>query len=108
VELVVVTDGERAERWIADIDAAMVRCPVLFILDLNLPKKSGREVLKRIRASRGCDEAPVAVFTSSDAYSDRNDAATLGAERYIRKPFNLDEFLQIGSIIKSMLREPSA
>jgi CheY-like chemotaxis protein len=88
------------------VDAGSAPCPVLVVLDLNLPKRNGREVLERIRQSPCCGKVPVAVFSSSDAATDRQEAARLGANRYIQKPSNLDEFLKIGGILRTLLDKP--
>lgn len=106
LDVVVMTDGEKAVRFMDDVDAGAVPCPVLVTLDLNLPKRSGREVLLRIRESQFCRNVPVAIFSSSDAAKDKEEAASLGANRYIKKPSNLDDFLKIGSVLNALLNEP--
>ena len=104
-EVLVLTDGERAIDHIEAIDSWGADCPDIVILDLNLPKRPGSEVLERLRRSFRCGQAPVVILSSSDAPKDRNEAARLGATRYIRKPSRLDEFLQLGGIFKQMLTE---
>jgi DNA-binding response OmpR family regulator len=98
-DLVLLTDGETA----VDFIQALESCPELVIVDLNLPKRSGLEVLKALRESVACREAPVVVLSSSDDAQDKNDAASLGASRYIRKPSRLEEFVSLGAIFKSMI-----
>ena len=102
-ELIVLTDGEKAIQFIRALDAQPVDCPDLAIVDLNLPKKPGREVLECIRLSARCRHVPVVILSSSDAQQDRADAVRLGATRYIRKPSELDEFLKLGVIFKAVL-----
>ena len=102
-ELLVVSDGERAIRFMQRIDSVETPCPSLVILDLNLPRMAGREVLRRLRGSEACSRTPVIVLTSSDSQKDRDDAARLGASRYIRKPSRLAEFLDLGAVFKSYL-----
>ena len=75
------------------------------MLDLNLPKCTGLEVLKRIRESGRCTNARVVILSSSDAKSDRIAALNLGANRYIKKPSDLEEFLRVGGTLKDMLSE---
>ena len=105
-ELMVITDGERALHFVDTLDTnTSVDCPSIIILDLNLPKKSGHEVIRRIRASERIRNTPVAVLSSSDAASDRREAALMNVAHYIRKPSDLDQFLSIGKIISSMLRD---
>jgi DNA-binding response OmpR family regulator len=95
----VCTDGEAA---ITTIDALEAE-PDLVIVDLKLPKRSGHEVLECIRRSAQCVRAPVIVLSSSDTDQDRGEALRLGANRYIRKPTRLDEFIGLGSIFKAAL-----
>jgi chemotaxis family two-component system response regulator Rcp1 len=105
-ELVVIPDGETAIAFIQAIEAEAARCPDLAIVNLNLPKKPGREVLERMRLSERCRHIPVIILSSSDAERDKADAARFGASRYIRKPSKLDDFLSLGAIFKAALSEP--
>lgn len=104
-ELVVLTDGEKAIRFIDGLEARGDACLDLFIVDLNLPRKPGREVLRHIRACRACRETTVVVLSSSDSQRDRDEAASLGADRYIRKPSRLEEFLRLGATFRTMIAE---
>ena len=78
--------------------------PELILLDLNLPQHDGTEILKRIRQDEELSSVPVVIFTSSDSPKDRFAAIRSGANHYIRKPSNLQEFMAIGATLKSMLR----
>jgi CheY-like chemotaxis protein len=102
-EVVVLTDGEEAIQFIQGLESQPANCPNLFIVDLSLPKKPGREVLECIRLSKKCRQAPVVILTSSDAQEDKDDAMRLGIGRYIRKPSHLEEFISLGAIFKAML-----
>jgi chemotaxis family two-component system response regulator Rcp1 len=104
--VIVMTDGDKAVRYLDEVDAGTTVCPEIVILDLNLPKTTGRDVLARIRASPTCGQVPVAVFSSSDAAKDVQDASRLGANRYVKKATNLDDFLKIGGVIKELLEMP--
>jgi CheY-like chemotaxis protein len=75
----------------------------LIILDLNLPRHDGIEILHKLRESTRFEYIPVVVLTSSDSPSDRLKATALGAARYLRKPSNLDEFLGLGAVFKELL-----
>ena len=75
----------------------------LIILDLNLPRHDGIEILERVRESGRLAHVPVVVLTSSDSPKDRQRATGLGATRYLRKPSNLDQFLALGSVLKELL-----
>lgn len=106
-ELMILSDGEQAIQFIHALDAQPIDCPNLVILDLNLPKKSGREVLESMRSSQRCSQIPVVILSSSDAKQDKADADRLGASRYIRKPSRLEEFLSLGAIFKKALVPPA-
>jgi two-component system, chemotaxis family, response regulator Rcp1 len=102
-ELLVIADGEKAIEFIQAVDAQSAECPALAIIDLNLPKRPGREVLQCMRLSEACRHIPIVILSSSDAERDKADAARLGASRYIRKPLRLDEFLSLGAIFRAVL-----
>ena len=102
-QLTVVTDGEQAIQLIQDIESQRAACPDLFIVDLNLPKRPGREVLERMGLSK-CRHAPVVVLSSSDSPRDKEIAARLGV-RYICKPSRLEEFLSLGAVFKEILSD---
>ena len=61
-ELIVLSDGESAIEFVHYLDAQSGKCPDLLILDLNLPKRSGREVLECLRRSAACGASPVLVL----------------------------------------------
>jgi CheY-like chemotaxis protein len=96
-EITVAEDGEAAMNMVTKGEVQ----PDIVLLDLNMPKRSGGEVLDRIRRDARSD-IPVIVLTSSDSPSDREEALRLGATCYIRKPTGLDEFLEIGATIKRL------
>ena len=100
----VIRDGEKALNWIAgtDLDSALP-IPNLVILDLNLPRVSGDEILSAIRSSVRMAEVPVVVVSSSIADSDRRTVLALGANGFITKPADLDEFLTLGSQILAIV-----
>lgn len=75
-------------------------CPDLIMLDLNLPKKDGREVLAEIKADERLKCIPVVVFTTSDADRDIVTSYDLHANCYIVKPFSLDAFFATVSLIE--------
>jgi len=69
--------------------------PDLILLDLNLPKKDGREVLAEIKADERLRRIPVVVLTTSSAEKDILETYDLHANCYITKPFNLDQFTAV-------------
>ena len=104
INLQVLNDGEKAFALIeaSEADDSMPS-PALLILDLNLPKRSGQEILQRVRQSSKFGRIPVVIFTSSDSPSDRAETTRLGATAYFRKPADLEEFMCIGKVVQSVL-----
>ena len=94
--LQVVEDGEQAIRFLrrADPYAESTR-PDLIFLDLNLPRKDGREVLAEIKSDLVLRRIPVIVLTTSEADRDVHRAYDLHANCYVRKPTDLDEYLSV-------------
>lgn len=107
-DVLVVRDGEEVIRlvsWGDSDDNAPV--PDLFLLDLDIPTKNGEEVLAHIRNSRRSKSTPVVIVTSSDSPKDRARAHALGANRYFWKPSDYDSFIQVGEIVKQVLKSRS-
>jgi DNA-binding response OmpR family regulator len=102
-ELVVISDGDTAIRFIDNLDAEAADCPDLVIIDLNLPKAPGAAVLRRMRRSVTCKDAVVVILSSSDVQREKDEVATLGANRFLRKPMRLEEFLALGAIFRDLL-----
>ncbi len=97
-------DGEEVLKFIARIEKdAGAGCPDVFVIDLNLPKRSGLEILSRLRQSARCGGIPAIVISSSDAPADHDMAGSLGVYAYFRKPSQLEEFFKIGGHIRAAL-----
>ncbi len=97
-------NGEDMLNMVAKLDQDPSQvCPDLFMIDLNLPRRPGDEILARIRQSRRCADVPVIVITSSDSPQDRARARELGASFYFRKPADLEKFMAIGGIVRGFL-----
>jgi CheY-like chemotaxis protein len=102
-ELLVFTDGAQAIEYVEEIDRADKTCPDLFVVDLNLPKKSGLEVLEKIRSSRNCSQTPVVMLSSQDSSQDRAEAKRLGATAYLKKALDFHGLLKIASKLQALL-----
>src|SRR5436190_7894280 len=90
VELLVVRDGQEAVDYLLrqgqHADDASWRSPDLILLDLNLPRLNGREVLDRIRNTPALKAVPVVVLTTSKRQEDVQEMYAAGANTYIEKP----------------------
>jgi DNA-binding response OmpR family regulator len=104
-ELIVISDGDSAIRFIESLDSDGVECPDLVIIDLNLPKAPGVAVLRVMHRSVKCKDAVVVVLSSSDVQKEKDEAAALGANRFVRKPMRLEEFLNLGAVFKALLEQ---
>lgn len=94
-ELLVVTDGEQALDFLYQRGAFQnAPRPDLIFLDINLPKKSGLQVLEIIKQDPKLKRIPVIVLTVSKSESDRIRAYDSGASSYIQKPGTSSEFLR--------------
>ena len=90
--LTTADNGEDMLNMIARLDRDPAEgCPDLFLIDLNLPRRSGDEILARLRQSSRCSQIPAIVITSSDSSQDRARARDLGASYYFRKPADLEK-----------------
>ena len=69
--------------------------PVEILLDLNLPKKDGREVLKEIKENNNLKNIPIVILTTSGAEKDVLRAYELHANAYVTKPLDFDQFINV-------------
>ena len=94
--LQVVPDGIEALACLhREGNYAQAPCPDLILLDLNLPRKDGREALAEIKQDDALKHIPVVVLTSSKAEEDIVRSYNLGANAYVTKPVGLQEFLRV-------------
>lgn len=113
IQLAIAEHGIASDLHVARHGAEMLQAlkvrletsamPDLILLDLNLPRHDGLEILAFIRQRDDFAEVPVVILTSSDSPNDTRAAARLGANEYIRKPSSLDDFLAIGATLRSLL-----
>ncbi len=109
----VVNDGAEAIAFLRQQGQyANAALPDLILLDLNLPKKDGREVLAEIKADERLRSIPVIVLTTSAAEDDIARAYACHANCYINKPVDLDQFLRVVHSIEnfwlSLVKLPAA
>jgi chemotaxis family two-component system response regulator Rcp1 len=100
----VIRDGEEALAYVARIGKPGGEpLPDLVLLDLNLPKADGAQILSAVRRHPDCAELPVIVVSSSGGLRDRARMAQLGITRYFRKPLDFEEFMKIGAIVEEVV-----
>jgi two-component system, chemotaxis family, response regulator Rcp1 len=108
-ELVHLLSGGEARAFIhkrgAYADAAN---PNLILLDLNLSQYTGQDIIHEIRNAPHLAGVPVCVWSSSRSRRDESELKDLGVSRFIPKPTGLDQFMEIGTILKEVLSAANA
>ena len=100
--VVVAEDGEQALAKLLGAQNAQVQlAPALILLDLNLPKLNGLDVLRELRSNDSTRMVPVVILTSSLEESDRLQAYQSGANSYVRKPVDFEEFIAVAQQLGS-------
>ena len=93
--LTVVSNGEDALHYLRkEGEFSGVPAPELVLLDLNIPRRDGREVLREINGDPELRRIPVVVLTTSDAEEDVLSSYDLHANAYVRKPVDFDQFVK--------------
>jgi CheY-like chemotaxis protein len=111
--LYVVGDGEQAMHFLRKTGAyAQVPTPGLILLDLNLPRRNGLEVLAELKADSNLLSIPVVVLTTSQAQEDILRSYSLHANAYISKPVDFEKFVgvigQIDEFFLTLVKLPSS
>jgi DNA-binding response OmpR family regulator len=101
----ILRDGVEATKYFfnsaGSLNLNISALPKLILLDLKLPKINGLEVLKALKMNEGTKSLPVVIFTSSNEARDRISSYNLGANSYLVKPLDADEyFAYIRDILK--------
>jgi CheY-like chemotaxis protein len=95
-QLSVVSDGEAAMAFLRqEGEFASAPRPDLILLDLNLPRKAGHEVLAEVKSDANLQRIPVVILTTSDAEEDILRSYDLHANAYVTKPVDFDRFLNV-------------
>ncbi len=101
IKLSIARNGEEALAFLRKEGIhAQAKNPDFILLDLNLPKKDGREVLREIKSDALIKHIPVAILTTSDAESDILYSYRMQANCYMVKPLELDKFVEMMNSIK--------
>jgi CheY-like chemotaxis protein len=105
-QLHVAVNGEEALALIARMGKPdEPPCPDILLLDLNLPRADGMDVLREFRKHPACAATPVIIMSSSDSPRDRDTASALNVTCYFAKPMSYEEFVQLGQLIKDAVGE---
>ncbi|MFW9998299.1 MAG: response regulator [Candidatus Odinarchaeota archaeon] len=99
-EVIVLRDGQEAIDYINNKDREKHPVPGLILLDINLPKVDGIEVLEYLKKDVEFKKVPVIMLTASQKDEDVADSYELGAMKYLIKPVSFDSFLEIVRLIK--------
>lgn len=101
----VASDGQEALLYLRNL-ARDLSSPglALVLLDLNVPKINGIDLLRQVRASPRSNSTPVIIITSSVSQEDRRAAESLGADAYFPKPNDLSAYMELAEVIKRILR----
>ena len=100
--LIVAEDGLSA-RLLLERFGEDLPCPDLLLMDLNLPKTEGWELVRLFREHPVCATVPLIVISSSRGPKDRLWAAEAGVQHYFRKPSELEEFMKLGPIVGDLM-----
>ena len=93
--LSVVKDGVEALQYLrGEGEFSGASRPDLILLDLNMPRMDGRELLQNLKSDANLSQIPVVILTTSDAEKDITDAYQLQASCFVTKPVKLDEFTE--------------
>lgn len=98
-EIVVATDGEKALEILFPEDGTAPFQPAIVLLDVKLPKVNGLDVLQRIRSEPRTQSLPVIVLTTSSEETDIVNSYKLGANSFVRKPVDFDDFVHAANIL---------
>jgi CheY-like chemotaxis protein len=108
----IVVDGPTAIRYLAGVDEYNDRArhplPCLLLLDLNLPRRSGLEVLQWVRGQAAFKDLPIVILTSSSQDRDIGAAYELGANGYLVKPANSEKLIELVAGIRDVCLIPNA
>ena len=99
LDFTVASDGLEAMDLLKEKVVAR-SLPDLILLDLNLPRKSGREVLQEVKSNRDLKSVPVIILTTSTAPEDIEKCYCMSANSYIKKPTGFDQYMRIAKLIE--------
>jgi len=108
-QVYVVHDGEAAIHFFEEAEANTgAPCPHLVILDVNMPRLTGHEVLRDMRNRERCKDARVLVLSSTQRPGERQALEELGVDAFFTKPSDFEEFMKLGIAVRTVLKGTAA
>jgi CheY-like chemotaxis protein len=102
----VIDNADHAMNYLDDLAQEDRQRPqTIMLLDLSLPQRDGREILRRIKSDPENLDIPVVIVTGSNNPADRRETLAMGADAYFVKPYHLNEFMELGHLIKQLAFE---
>jgi two-component system, chemotaxis family, response regulator Rcp1 len=105
--LTVVTDGVSALDWLHERRTNKKSLPSLILLDLNLPRKNGYDVLEVLKKDPDFNHIPVIIYTGSANPKDRAECLKLKADDFWEKPKDFDEAIKLAEQLKDRMLQPN-
>lgn len=102
VQFIVAEDGDKM-RSLSRASDAISLCPIILLMDLNLPRIDGPELIEAVRSHAVCCDVPLIIVSSSDSPRDRELATRFQAAHYFRKPLNFEQYMTLGEVVRSVL-----
>lgn len=99
-ELIVRQDGVSAWEYLVDCKKSVLSFPDFIIMDLNLPRKNGRELLAELKKDPELKSIPVMVLSTSQDEREIQAVYDLHANAYVGKPVNYDDFLELMKVVR--------
>ncbi len=100
-KLVFVENGVELLDFLHQIDGNLVKLPRFILLDLNMPKKDGREVLKEIKQNQYFKQIPIIIFSTTNNEQEMKRCYELGANSYITKPNSFENLIKTVAAVRS-------
>jgi CheY-like chemotaxis protein len=102
--LQVIDNGDHALNYIHQLaHEECLQSPTIMLLDLNLPQRDGREILRQLKSIPQVADIRVVIVTGSTNPTDRRETLAMGADAYFEKPNHLNECMQLGDLIKHLV-----
>jgi CheY-like chemotaxis protein len=102
----IVSDGAKAIEMLESLETDAKTPPLhLLILDMHLPKRDGNDVLRSLRSIHRYARTAVIVLSGENSPAMEQMAARQPATVYFRKPFTVDEYMKLGSVVEDLLRQ---